>query len=389
MQRIETMNSDHNDRKQRGCGSKCVSQHIVPRFIVARWAKPYKPGVPRNRDKVSYMDHAGVNRASSGSSTFCGKLIYSDDLDESWGWYESSMPDLLTRFLDRGETDITIGELIGCIRPYMAGAVARSYTLMEKLASTPLEECSHWAGPDIMRMLTMEMMMTALSYADITMVSGDGELALPGDGYVFLEPKGGEPAMIAPISPDMALKATWRRMASSATAEKELNPVPDRINSDTERMLCMSGLDGGMKYVAARSRKMLHSMRERYNSERIRMGGRRNILSWVLSWLPLPCIRDWAKTASELMPGGRKAAEHDPNGYWASRQLLQNGGRMGGWRAPAVIVPSPSSTLKLSVGPAPAIMDTKADAGNSLLSGHIRWDAFSPVFGDNGQIREY
>lgn len=384
------MNSDSNNRKQeqRVCGHQCTFQHIVPRFIIAHWANPYKPDSSRNHDKIYYMNHTGIHRAKSGSEAFCGKLIYSDDLDDSWKQVESSMSYLLPRLLE-DDTSITIGELTGCIRPYMASTVARSATLTEKLTTTPLEESTHWTGIDIMRSLTMETMMTALAYADITIASGDGELALPGDGYVFLEPKGGAPTMIAPISPDMALKATWRHRASSRTADKTLSVDADRIDAGVERMLCMAGLAGGMQYVAARTRDELCTLQDQYESMPAHAGGRRNILSWVLSWLPLNRIRDWAKIAVEPLPAGRRITAHNPNEYWGSRHLLKNASRTGGWLEPAVIIPARTSTLKLSDRPALGIMNTKQDAGNDRLATRIRWKAMSMETGEDGQIREY
>lgn len=390
------MRSSYERSYYKSKGSTCVYQHSVPRFVMTNFSYDYwdadaANSIKRMRGHVWCLDDRGrIDSKYTVSHRLSNSRLYSRVLDDSWELYEKPVYKVLYRIVHEQKTVITPGELNGCLIPLMAGMVAREPGLPSKMTATPIADSLYMVGTDVVRVLAMETMLTALQYANVSIVSSDdsglGEFILPESGYVFDYYKN-MGMLVVPISPKMALMARW---SGNLTYDNECTDLDlcsghERYSTAREQVLALRD----SSYVLSRSRKTLDRLEEldrlpySMRGEHVRKD---DIMNWVYSWLPAKHLRDWVRLSGRMLADGQGLATLDVNKHGDVRTMFRLVKPVSGWVPPIIIVPSKDSGMELIQYGAHKTLNVNTTPKKCSRIRNVRWDVYDDNRGQDKPI---
>lgn len=380
------MGSSYERSYYKSKSSLCIYQHSVPRFIMTNFSYDYwnddvAKAVKKMKGHVCYLDDMGnIEHRYTVDHKLSHARLYSKVLDDSWNLYESPTYKVLYRIVHEHDTVITPGELNGCLIPFMAGMVAREPGLPSKMTATPVAESLYMVGTDVVRVLAMETMLTALHYADVSIVrsdgTGTGEYILPESGYVF-DRGASSSALIVPISPKMALMARWGGALTydNGCTDFDLCSGHERYSTAREQVLALCD----SSYVLSHSGKTINNLVKSsmipysLHGEHTRKD---DIMNWVYSWLPAANLRDWVRLSGRMLADGQGLATLNANNHDDVKTMFRLVKPVSGWVPPIIIVPSESSYLQLNEAEAYRVLRAgRASKGYQPIK-NVRWDVY-------------
>lgn len=326
----------------------CYNQHIVPRFVLSNFSYEYGRRLFAKKSHLYELNSSGdIISRHTYSDEFTHRLLYSSVLDDSWSYYEQPAYDMINKLLYGVEYTVNYAELSSSIFPYMAGLVARDSNLYRKLSRTSFAQIRPWVGIDTLRILVMEMMLTALNYATITVVRNKNRsFVLPENGYTFVS-NGLTKYMLAPISSSMALKALWEPVNHISHVKMRNLDRNEYIISD--RLEQSRAIDGS-SYVLSDSKEVLEDMKSHkllpFYLEKHDYTASYNIVQWVFHWMSEYHLRDWAHFRYKYLYGHYDT--YDMNDKQQVSDLFNDIKSLHSWLPPVIIVPSHDSGFSFS-----------------------------------------
>lgn len=316
----------------------CVKQHIIPKSILKSFSL-YSIHKPRHRCMYALYDSGEVSKISLNSLLVSRNSEYSLTLDDTWMKYEDDVGQFIHRFRsENGGRSASYDDYVKYLKPLMAGTVARSDTLMKSLLNTVIHESVYWTGIDVLRTITMETVMSALSYARISMTTPDGgEFVMPDEAYVFNEKKR---IMLVPLAPDLAISAEWDEDPLSATG---IMPDVWKMGYSTFPAIEEQDLAAMTSYkaVLSDSKDVLDGMMVRGYAPNCRKKYKNFLMRWIYSWLPVLGLRTWVDFA--LMTDDdlcRRLIDYDRNDPTESRMVFKELAPITDWTPPVTIMPN-------------------------------------------------
>lgn len=319
----------------------CLKQHIIPKSILKSFSlySIYKPRHRYHRYMYALHDSGEVSKISLNSLLVSRNSEYSLTLDDTWMKYEDDVGKFIHRFQSEdGEKSVSYDDYVKYLKPLMAGTVARSDTLMKSLLNTVIHESVYWTGIDVLRTITMETVMSALSYAKISMTTPDGgEFVMPDEAYVFNEKKR---IMLVPLAPDLAISAEWDEDPLSTT-----RIIPDVWKMGYSTFPAIEEQDlaamTSSKAVLSDSKDVLDGMMIMGYTPNCRKKYKNFLMRWIYSWLPVLGLRTWVDFVLMTDDGlCRQLIDYDRNDPIESRMVFKELASITDWVPPVTVMPN-------------------------------------------------
>lgn len=284
-------------KPRKGEAPKCRCQHVVPRFIVARFASDATSTLvwAKNIDDV-------LVSTGPGDAMFWEERLYSDELDYSWMGYESNSASVIGS-LAAGASALRVIDYWWYLSTTIAGMVARDRMLTRELdASTWSFHCSAMSS-DQERCLVLDCVLSALMVADIRVVRSSKPLLNNDRGYSW---DSDHRRLLTPVGSYLALVASWD--------DPEPNGMPPRLidlAEPTRRIGSISTIDvdDANFRCAWQADSVVFGCSREIVSHYAVLGDYAGFLGWLSEWFPSRACYSWAPVFDEI--GRRRDAGWD------------------------------------------------------------------------------
>lgn len=282
---------------QNGAAPRCRRQHVVPRFIVARFSENADGPIVWTKNDAGVLASTGP-----GDARFWEEHLYSDALDYSWMGYESNSASVIGSLVAGGSA-LRLIDYWWYLSTTVAGMVARDRMLPREFdASTWSFHCSALSN-DQKRCLSFNCVLSALLLADIRVMRSNKPLLNNDRGYSWdLDHR----RLFVPVSSSLALVASWD--------DPEPNGMPPRLidlSRQTRKIGSISTIDvDSVNFRCAwQSASVVFSCTKTIVDKYGVLGDDAGFLRWLSAWLPSRTCYSWAPVFDEI--GRREEAGWD------------------------------------------------------------------------------